>query len=95
MFRPWSRVGLRFVDDVRRLPTTTERERKQVTSMAGYFTGFFDSLALGYVQYLANQSEMTKMTLRRGYAQLASAEKLATQLGAPECAERPFATVSL
>ena len=28
--RPWSRVGLRFVADVRRLPATTPRQRKQV-----------------------------------------------------------------
>jgi len=90
VFRPWARVGLRFVTNVQRLPVATERQRKKVVAMAKYYKGFYDSLNLGYLQFAAGQSPMTKETLRRAYAQLASAERLAIQLGAPECAVRPF-----
>jgi hypothetical protein len=90
VFKPWSRVGLRFVGQARKLPVTNARQRRNVSAMADFYEGFYDSLALGYLQSAAGQSPMTKQTLRRGYAQLASAERIARQLGAPECAVRPF-----
>jgi hypothetical protein len=90
VFRPWAQLGRRFVADIRRLETGNAQERVDLASLADYFAGFYDNLQIGYQQYRAQQSTAIKQTLERGYALLASAEQLATRMGAPECAVRPF-----
>jgi hypothetical protein len=90
VFAPWARIGLGFVADVRRLPAATQRQRKDIVSLATYYKGFYDNLRASYDQYEEGQSQVIKMSLQHGYALLASAERLATRMGAPECAERPF-----
>ena len=90
VFRPWAQVGRRFVADLRRLQAGNAQERTNLASLADYYAGFYGNLEIGYEQYRAQQSTAIKQTLEHGYALLASAEKLATRMGAPECAVRPF-----
>lgn len=90
VFRPWSRIGRSFAEDLKRLPAETPGERTQVESLAEYYNGFYDSLRLSYDMFVAHQSVAIKMTLERGYSQLASAEQLAKRMGAAECVVRPF-----
>lgn len=93
VFKPWARIGHRFVADVRRLPATTALQRRRLGSLADYYAGFYDALAYSYEISESGQSmqrELIKTTLERGYAQLASGETMAKRLGAVECAVRPF-----
>jgi hypothetical protein len=90
VFRPWAQLGRRFVADLRRIDAGTARERANLASLADYYAGFYENLQIGYEQYRAQQSTAIKQTLEHGYALLASAEALATRIGAPECAVRPF-----
>ena len=91
VFRPWAAIGRRFVADVRRLGGTSARQREQLQSLAGYYEGFYDSLALSYELHEGGQQVAIKMTLERAYALLDSADALAIRMGATECAVRPFA----
>jgi len=91
VFHRWAQVGRRFVADARRLPTETAAERQQLRSLARYFGGFYANLAIAYRMYRAQQSTAIKQVLERGYAFLASAERIATRIGATECAVRPYA----
>jgi hypothetical protein len=91
VFRPWAEIGRDFVADVRKLRGATPAERNQMRALAAYYAGFYDSLRLAYDQWTSRQSTVVKMTLQRGYAQLDSAEEIASRLGATECSVRPFA----
>jgi len=91
VFQQWAEVGRRFVADARRLPTETAAERQRLSSITGYFEGFYANLEIGYRMYRAQQSSAIKQVLERGYALLASAERIATRIGATECAVRPYA----
>lgn len=90
VFKPWSKIGTRFVADVQRLDGASAAEQRQLDRLATYYTGFFDSIAQSYLMHVSGESVGIKQTLERAYALLASGEKIAVQLGAPECAVRPF-----
>ena len=90
VFRPWARLGREFVARVRRLRGATPQQRDRVRLLADYYAGFYDNLQLSYDLFRAGRSTAIKMTLQRAYALLSSGEKLATRMGVPECAVRPF-----
>lgn len=90
VFRPWARLGRDFVARVRRLRGATPQQRERLRLLADYYAGFYDNLQLSYDLFRAGRSTAIKMTLQHAYALLTSGERLATRMGAPECAVRPF-----
>ena len=83
------RVGRRFVRELDRLgPSELERARaKRVRDGFDlYYRG--TSFALGL--YRLGETEGFRLNQQRANDILETAEEAATQLGAPECAERPF-----
>jgi hypothetical protein len=88
----WAQRGRRLAVDVGKLEGETAEERKQVETLAGYLTEYYAGLRLGYIVYKQTRSsEAYALSLDRAKTFLTSAEELATGMGAPECATRPFA----
>jgi hypothetical protein len=93
-FEEWARgqveVGQGFVAELDRLqPSALERARARRLrdSFDLYFRGTSYSLGL----YRAGEEVGFRVNQQRANDVLAQAEKLAVLLGAPECAQRPFA----
>jgi len=87
---PTAKIGLRLAKSVGRLQGTTPHEREQVRSLAKYFAFYYGELAAGAKLYAVGQPEAYVITVERAKPTLVSAEALATRMGAPECAVRPF-----
>jgi hypothetical protein len=89
--RPTAAIGLRLARQVGRLEGANAREREQVQSLAEYIKHYYTEVDAGAKLYLATrQSEAYTLTVERAKGLLVSAEAIATRLGAPECAVRPF-----
>ena len=90
--RPWANRGTRLAEDVRRLDGETPEERELLGSLATAYEEYYAGLRLGATIYAQTKSaEAYAATVERGKPFLADADRLATQLGAPECTVRPFA----
>ena len=87
---PTAKIGRRLAASVARLQGTTPREKEQVRSLSKYLAFYYGELAAGAKLYLIGQSEAYQITVERAKPSLVSAEALATRMGAPECAVRPF-----
>ena len=71
---------------------TTPEERELLGSLATAYEEYYAGLRLGATIYAQTKSaEAYAATVERGKPFLAEADRLATQLGAPECTVRPFA----
>ena len=90
VMKPTALIGLRLAGDVRKLEGTTAAEKEQVASLAEYFRFYFKEFEAAVRLYEVGQSEVYAITLDRAKGTLASAEALATRMGAPECAVRAF-----
>ncbi len=90
VMKPTALIGLRLAGDVKKLEGTTAAEQEQVASLAEYFRFYFKELEAAVRLYEVGQSEVYAITLDRAKGTLASAEALATRMGAPECAVRAF-----
>ena len=89
--RPWAARGARLADDVGRLEFATSRERVQLRSLARSLREYYGGLRLGYDVYTRTRSlEAYAAAVDRAKAFLAEADAVAVDLGAPECAVRPF-----
>lgn len=85
-----ARIGQRLGKEVAGLKGTTPHEREQVASLAKYITYYYGEMAAGAKLYLIGQTDAYRTTMERARPVLVSAEALATRMGAPECAVRPF-----
>lgn len=90
VMKPTAEIGLRLAKDVKKLQGTTAAEKEQVASLAEYFRFYNAELAAAVKLYAVGQSEVYVITMDRAKGTLESAEALATRMGAPECAVRPF-----
>ena len=87
---PTAARGLRLAADIKKLEGTTAAEKEQIASLAEYFRFYYNELNAAVKLYAAGQSEIYAITLSRAKPSLESGEALATRMGAPECAIRPF-----
>ncbi len=90
MIPPTAKIGQRLAKDVAGLKGTTAHEREQVESLSKYLAFYYGELAAGAKLYQVGQSDAYRITVERATPTLVSAEALATRMGAPECAVRPF-----
>jgi hypothetical protein len=90
VMKPTARIGRRLAGDVKKLKGTTPAESEQVASLAKGLDTYWAEVAAGVKLYEAGYGEGYAITVERARATLASAEALATRMGAPECAVRPF-----
>ena len=90
VMKPTAARGLRLAADIKQLKGTTPAEREQVASLAEYFRFYYNELEAAVKLYEAGQREVYAITLTRAKPSLESGEALATRMGAPECAVRPF-----
>jgi hypothetical protein len=90
VMKPTAAIGLRLAQDLKKLEGTTPAEKKQIATLAEGVRFYYNELAAAVKLYALGQSEVYALTLSRAKPSLVSAEALATRMGAPECAVRPF-----
>jgi hypothetical protein len=90
VMKPTATIGLRMAAKIKKLKGTTPAEKEQIASLAEYFRFYYNELAAAVKFYAVGQSEVYAITLNRAKPSLVSGEALATRMGAPECAVRPF-----
>ncbi len=90
VIQPGAERGLRLAADIRKLKGTTAAEKEQIASLAEYFRFYHNEVEAGARIYELGQPDAYAITIERAKPSLASAEALATRMGAPECAVRPF-----
>jgi hypothetical protein len=90
VMKPTALIGLRLAKEVKKLHGTTPAEREQVASLAEYFRFYYNELRAAVKLYAFGQADAYTITVERAKGSLESAEALATRMGAPECAVRPF-----
>jgi hypothetical protein len=88
--KPGAERGIRLAANIKRLEGTTPAEKEQIASLAEYFRFYHNEIKAGARIYELGQPEAYAITVERAKPSLASAEALATRMGAPECAVRPF-----
>ena len=90
VIRPGAERGIRLAADIKKLKGTTAAEKEQIASLAEYFRFYHNEIRAGTKLYEAGYTDAYAVTVDRAKGSLASAESLATRMGAPECAVRPF-----
>ncbi len=90
VMKPTAAIGLRLAGEIEKLEGTTPAEKEQVASLAGNYRFYYKELAAAVKLYTAGYVDAYGITIERAKGLLASAEALATRMGAPECAVRPF-----
>ena len=90
VIEPGAERGLRLAADIKKLKGTTPAEKEQIASLAEYFRFYHNEIRAGAKLYEAGYADAYEITVDRAKPSLASAEALATRMGAPECAVRPF-----
>jgi hypothetical protein len=90
VMKPTAARGLRLAAAIKKLKGRTAAEKEQIASLAEYFRFYYNELDAAVKLYAAGQSEIYAITLSRAKPSLESGEALATRIGAPECAVRPF-----
>ncbi len=88
--KPTAAIGVRLAGEIKKLEGTTPAEKEQVASLAAYYRFYYKELAAAVKLYTAGYPDAYGPTIERAKGALASAEALATRMGAPECAVRPF-----
>ena len=88
--KPGAERGLRLAADIKKLQGATPAEKEQIASLAEYFRFYHNEIRAGAKIYELGQPDAYYITVERAKPSLASAEALATRMGAPECAVRPF-----
>ena len=91
VMKPTAAIGLRLAADIKKLEGTTPAEKEQIASLAEYLALLLHrARGRGRSSTRSGYPEVYAITLDRAKGSLASAEALATRMGAPECAVRPF-----
>ena len=90
VMRPTAVIGLRLARQIKGLDGATPAEQEQVASLAEYYRFYWAEIAAAAKLYEAGHPEIYGITIDRAKGSLASAEALATRMGAPECAVRAF-----
>jgi hypothetical protein len=90
VMKPTAAIGIRLAGDIEKLKGATATERKQIAALAKDFAFYYNELAAAVKLYALGDSEVYTITLSRAKPSLERAEALATRMGAPECAVRPF-----
>ena len=90
VIRPGAERGLRLAADIKKLKSATPAEKEQIASLAEYLRFYHNEIRAAAKLYEAGQTEVYGITVDRAKPTLVSAEALATRMGAPECAVRPF-----
>jgi len=90
VMKPTAAIGKRLARDIKKLQGTTPAEKEQVASLAKGLDFYYGELAAGVKFYEAGYTEAYALTIERAKGSLVAAEALATRMGAPECAVRPF-----
>ncbi|MGL6279393.1 MAG: hypothetical protein ACRC50_07555 [Gaiella sp.] len=89
---PWAKRGKQLARAVAKVDTTSPQEAEQVATLSKYLSEYYAGLSLAYLIYRNTKSaENYAVAVDRADPFLTSAETLATELGATECAVRPFA----
>ena len=88
--KPTAEIGIRLAHEIKQLEGSTAAEKEQIASLAEYYRFYWNELLAGVKLYNVDQVEAYTITLERAKPSLVSAEALATRMGAPECAVRPF-----
>jgi hypothetical protein len=90
--RPWANRGTRLAKDIRVLQGATPSEDETLQKLATALDEYYAGLRLGHTIYTQTKSfDAYAATIERANAFLADADAAAVDLGAPECAVRPFA----
>lgn len=89
--KPWADRGTRLANTIDELELGSPAERTQVTSLAASLREYYAGLRLGHTVYAQTKSlEAYAATVERAKTFLERADAIAVELGAPECAIRPF-----
>ena len=88
--KPTAAIGLRLAADIKQLKGRTPAEKEQVASLAEYYRFYYNEMQAAVKLYKVAGSEVYAITLDRAKPSLESGDALATRMGAPECALRPF-----
>jgi hypothetical protein len=89
--RPWANRGTRLANDIRALDGATPAEDETLQKLATSLDEYYAGLRLGHTIYTQTKSfDAYAATIERANAFLADADAAAADLGAPECAVRPF-----
>ena len=87
---PTAAIGIQLGKDIGKLEGTTETEKEQIASLAKGIAFYYGELEAAVKLYTAGYRDAYAVTLDRAKGELLTAEALATRMGAPECAVRPF-----
>lgn len=90
VIEPGAEIGVRLAADIKKLQGSTPAEKEQIASLAEYVRFYHNEIRAGTKLYEAGYTDAYTVTVERAKPSLASAEALATRMGAPECAVRPF-----
>ena len=90
VMKPTAVIGLRLAGEIKKLKGTTPAEKEQIASLAEYYRFYYGELAAAVKLYTAGYPDAYGPTIERAKGSLATAEALATRMGAPECAVRAF-----
>ncbi len=90
VIRPGAEIGIRLAADIKKLEGTTPAEKEQIAALAEYLRFYHNEVSAAAKLYEAGQTEVYGITIDRAKPTLVSAEALASRMGAPECAVRPF-----
>ena len=90
VIRPGAEIGIRLSADIKKLEGSTPAEKEQIAALAEYLRFYHNEVGAAAKLYEAGQTEVYGITIDRAKPTLVSAEALATRMGAPECAVRPF-----
>ena len=90
----WANRGRRLAAAVEKVRSDDPEERQRIESLHTYLDEYYSGLRLAYIVYLQTKSsESYGLALDRAKEFLGEAEALATQMGAKECAKRPWEDV--
>ncbi|MSO94209.1 MAG: hypothetical protein EXQ81_00250 [Thermoleophilia bacterium] len=90
VIQPGAEIGVRLAGEIGKLKGATPAEKEQIASLAEYFRFYHNEIVAAAKLYAAGNSEVYAITVGRARPSLVSGEALATRMGAPECAVRPF-----
>jgi hypothetical protein len=88
---PWSVIGRRLARSIGELDASSPARQHQLVRLSKLFDSYYGSLRLAYEIYVKTGSaEAYATAVDRAKPYLETAEALATRMGVPECAVRPF-----
>jgi hypothetical protein len=88
----WANRGRRLAAAVKKVRSDDAQEQQRIESLSTYLTEYYSGLRLAYIVYTQTKSsESYALALDRANEFLEEFEALAVELGADECAKRPFA----